>query len=85
VVKIELELTEEQAKTLDELAAAEGRTRSELLLSGVEALLQTRDADRRISQAKKQRALAAVGRFHAGVADLSIEHDRYLNNSFMKK
>jgi hypothetical protein len=33
-------------------------------------------------QERKQRAIAAAGRFHSGLADLSIAHDRYLSEAY---
>jgi hypothetical protein len=34
------------------------------------------------NQERKQRAIAAAGRFHSGLADLSVEHDRYLPEAY---
>jgi len=31
---------------------------------------------------RRRRALAAAGRFHSGTADLSSDHDRYLDEAF---
>jgi hypothetical protein len=31
---------------------------------------------------RRRRAIAAAGRFHSGIADLSSDHDRYLDEAF---
>ena len=83
MVKIEIQLTAEQARALKELASAEGRNTSDLARSGVEALLHSKGLRRRSnSNVQKRRAIAAVGRFHSGKSNLAVEHDHYLNEAF---
>lgn len=83
MVKIEIQLTAEQAKALEELSETEGRTTSDLARNGVEALLHSKGLRRRSNNnVQKRRALAAVGRFHSGKSDLAVQHDRYLNEAF---
>jgi hypothetical protein len=36
------------------------------------------------NQERKQRAIAAAGRFRSGLADLSVEHDRYLPEAYQE-
>jgi len=75
-----IELTEEQAKALDEVAATSGRSVSELIRDQVADLLRDQKQDDR--EEIKRRAIAAIGRFRSDVTDLSREHDRYLDEAF---
>ncbi|MBW8876341.1 MAG: ribbon-helix-helix protein, CopG family [Acidobacteria bacterium] len=76
----QIELTDEQAEALDKLAASRGQSVSELILSGVAALLRQEPAHDRDDL--RQRALELSGRFRSGLTDFSIEHDRYLEEAF---
>jgi hypothetical protein len=75
-----IELTEEQNSLLEEIAAHEGRSISELIRQGVDDLLRTER--QRFHDDLKQRAAALSGRFRSGLPDLSAEHDRYLEGAF---
>jgi hypothetical protein len=75
-----IELTEEQNSLLEEIAAHEGRSISELVRQGVDELLRTER--QRFRDDLKQRAAALSGRFKSGLPDLSTEHDRYLEDAF---
>jgi Ribbon-helix-helix protein, copG family len=80
MVRTQIQLTEGQAKALKELAAIEESSMAELIRQSVDAFL--RSTDRRGSPERKRRALAAIGRFRSDVSDLSVNHDRYLNEAF---
>jgi Arc/MetJ-type ribon-helix-helix transcriptional regulator len=72
----QVQLTAEQTEALRILAAERGVSVSELVRQGVDLLL--RSAGHLISkEERKRRAIAASGRFHSGVGDLSIRHDDY--------
>ncbi|HEX7183969.1 MAG TPA: ribbon-helix-helix protein, CopG family [Thermoanaerobaculia bacterium] len=76
MITTQIELTDEQAKVLEERAASEGRSVSEVIQSIVEGLLvKDTPPDR---EEVKRRALAAIGRFRSDATDLGVEHDRYL-------
>jgi len=75
-----IELTDKQAEELDKLASSRGQSVSELILSGVAALLRQEPANDQDSL--RQRALELSGRFRSGLTDLSVEHDRYLGEDF---
>jgi hypothetical protein len=75
-----IELTDEQNRTLEEIAVHRGRPVAELIREGIDELLR---AEGRIPrEALRQRALALSGRFHSGLPDLSTGHDRYLEEPF---
>ena len=81
-----VELTDDELRALQEIAAKEARTVADLLRSRVEPLLQGHEEDRGEAQVDreelKRRALALSGRFRSGLNDLSAEHDRYLEEAF---
>ena len=76
----QIELTEEQNQTLEELASAKGRSVSELVREGVELVIRVEGRPDR--EELKRRALQISGRFRSGVQNLSTEHDRYLEEAF---
>lgn len=82
MVRTQIQLTEEQARALKSMAAAEDRSMAELIRAGVDTLLRSRQ--HRDREALKQRAIAAVGKFHSGLSDLAAEHDRYLDEAFSR-
>jgi Arc/MetJ-type ribon-helix-helix transcriptional regulator len=75
-----IELTEEQDRLIEQAAAEQGRSVSELIRQGVDEVL--RASDRLSHEELKRRAAALSGRFRSGCPDLSVEHDRYLEESF---
>ena len=80
MIRTQIQLTELQAKALKELAATQNTSMAELVRQSVDSLLRSKV--RRSQQDKKQRALAAVGRFRSGIQDLSSNHDTYLGEVF---
>ena len=80
MVRTQIQLTEKQAKALKELAAAQGVSVAELIRQSVDKFL--RSSGYLTSTERRQRALAAIGRFHSGHTDISTRHDQYLTESF---
>ncbi|MGH9464434.1 MAG: ribbon-helix-helix protein, CopG family [Thermoanaerobaculia bacterium] len=75
VLRTQIQLTDEQARALRELAAAEGRSMADLIRESVEAILRRR---RRPDRAElERRALEVVGRFDSGLPDIAERHDDY--------
>lgn len=78
--RTQIQLTPEQARALKRLATREGKSVAELIRLSVDAMLRSGgvfDAD-----LQRKKALAAAGKLHGGPEDLSIDHDRYLAESF---
>ncbi|MBI5650752.1 MAG: CopG family transcriptional regulator [Chloroflexi bacterium] len=75
MVRTQIELSEAQARALKSLAAAQKKKPADLIRQAVDQMLRARGALDRAE--RKRRALAAAGRFHSGLPDLSTEHDRY--------
>jgi Arc/MetJ-type ribon-helix-helix transcriptional regulator len=79
MVRTQIQLTEKQARRLKRLAAAQGRSMADLIRSGVDALLAASEGSD--DDVRRQRALAAIGRFRSGVRDLATAQDRYAANT----
>jgi predicted DNA-binding protein len=74
--RTEIELTEEQARRLDQLAARSGRSVADVIRDSVDVYL---DNERALA---KERARKASGRFRSGLPDLGMNHDKYLAEDF---
>jgi len=75
MVRTQIQLTEDQASALREMAAEEGISLAEVIRRSVEAMIRSRHG---ISlEERRRRALALAGRFHSGVSDLAARHDDY--------
>ncbi len=82
MVRTQIQLTEEQARALREMAAEEGVSLAELIRRSVEATIQSHGG---VSMAeRRRRAIAAAGRFHSGLYDLAANHDKYLAEVYEK-
>ena len=80
MVTKQIELTEEQAKALEEAAASLGRSVSELIRDRVDDFLRApKQSDR---EEINRRAIGAIGRFRSDITDLATGHDRYLDEAF---
>lgn len=77
MVRTQIQLTEEQARALKELAAQQGISMAELIRKAVERILKEREENE-----KWQRALGLIGRYHSGHSDISVEHDKYLAEDY---
>jgi hypothetical protein len=78
--RTQIQLTPEQARALKRLATREGKSVAELIRLSVDAMLRSNgivDPD-----AQRQKAIAAAGKLQGGPTDLSVEHDRYLAETF---
>ena len=78
--RTQIQLTEEQSRDLKRLAAERRTSVAELIRQAAEGLLRESPAVGR--RERKERALAAAGRFRSGKKDLSTRHDDYLAEVF---
>lgn len=78
MVRTQMQLTDEQAKALKEIAAQRGVSMAELIRESVERTIK--DADRR---EKWRRARSIIGRYSSGITDLSANHDKYLAEDYL--
>ena len=78
--RTQIQLTEKQSRDLKRLAAERRTSVAELIRQAAESLLRERPAVGRVE--RKERALAAAGRFRSGRKDLSTRHDDYLAEAY---
>ena len=82
MIRTQVQLTEEQARALRDLASTRRVSVAELIRQCVDTLIQSsREID---AEERRRRAVAAAGRFHSGVSDISAEHDKYLAEVFQE-
>ena len=80
MIRTQVQLTEEQARALKEIAHRENASIAELTRRAIDQWLQTTGA---IPMAERRhRALAVVGTFRSGQTDVSERHDEYLAEAY---
>jgi hypothetical protein len=80
MIRMQVQLTEEQARALKEIAHRENASIAELTRRAIDQWLQTASA---IPMAeRRRRALAVVGTFRSGQTDVSERHDEYLAEAY---
>lgn len=75
MIRTQIQITPEQARSLKRLAAKEGKSVAELIRISVDNLLRSGGAPDQAVQRRK--ALAAAGALH-GPQNLAENHDEYL-------
>ncbi|MEJ7797234.1 MAG: hypothetical protein WKF42_01950 [Solirubrobacteraceae bacterium] len=79
MLRVQAQLTEEQARRLRARAEEEGVSVAALLRRGADLVLEQGGGE--TLQDRRARALAAVGRFEDG-KDVARRHDEYLDEAF---
>jgi 16S rRNA U516 pseudouridylate synthase RsuA-like enzyme len=82
MVRTQIQLSEEQARAIKRLAAAQGTSMAEVIRRAVEGVILSGPAGDLIE--RRRRALAIVGKFRSGKRDVSSNHDRYLAEAYRK-
>ena len=80
MIRTQVQLTERQLLRLREIAAKRGLSIAELVRNGVDHILSHAERGRYGDRA--QRAIAAIGHFHSGRADVARRHDTYLVTAY---
>ena len=80
MVRTQIQLPEQQVTLLKRLAAQQHVSMAELIRRAVDLFTLSPDAANIKEQ--RERAIAAVGRFHSGRRDLAARHDDYLAEAF---
>lgn len=75
MVRTQVQLTEEQAERLRDLAHDRGTSMAALVRDAVDRYLTTEPGISR--QERKQRIMELAGRFNSGCSDVSERHDEY--------
>jgi hypothetical protein len=79
MVRTQIQLTEEQAKRLRELSATRRESVAALIRKAVDQFIITGNPDR---SALYRQAKTVVGKYKSESGDISIHHDRYLEEAF---
>lgn len=79
MIRTQVQLTEEQARLLREISRTGRESIAALIRRAVDQFLMNRKPDR---FALYRQASAVVGKYEAGTRDISLEHDRYLEEAF---
>ena len=83
MVRTQILLTEEQARTLRRLSAERGVSMAVLVREAVEMLVRSIEG---VPSAERQRrALEAIGRFASGHRDVSAQHDKHLQEAYHRQ
>ncbi len=79
MIRTQIQLTEEQARRVQQLAADRGVSMAQIIREAVEQYTAEGTVSR---EERVRRAMEAAGRFRSGLRDLSVEHDKYLAEAF---
>lgn len=80
MVRTQIQLTEEQAERLKEVAAQKGVSMAEVIRQAVDTVVSLRND--RTPEKLYQRALRICGKFRSESSDVSIRHDERLAESY---
>ena len=75
MIRTQVQIEEDQMEWLRAKASERRVSISQLIREGIAFF---REHDERTTSTKKERALAALGRFDSGLKDVSERHDHYL-------
>jgi len=82
MVRTQIQLTEDQAKTLKRISASRNLSVAELIRRSIDAMIRTSSSVDPEEQLK--RSMAIAGKFGSGKRDISKRHDAYLGEDFGK-
>jgi hypothetical protein len=77
--RTQIQLTEEQHKLLREISKSTNEPIAAIIRKAVDQFLLTRRPDRYYLY---EQAQSIIGKYEAGIVDISVEHDRYLEEAF---
>lgn len=80
MVRTQIQLTEKQATVIKKMAKVKHVSMAELIRQSIDNMAKMGVVD----EERRKMAIAAVGRFHSGVSDISAKHDKYLAEAFGK-
>jgi predicted transcriptional regulator len=80
MIRTQIQLTEAQATILKKMAKRQRQSMAALIRQAIDRLVSA--SDNRDMQARRERAMAAAGKFRSGIRDLSANHDQYLTEAF---
>jgi predicted Ser/Thr protein kinase len=80
MVRTQIQLTEQQARAVKAIAAAQGISVAEAIRRAIDGMTQSRSAVD--TEESRRRALRIVGKFRSGKRDVSKRHDAYLAEAY---
>jgi predicted DNA-binding protein len=83
MIRTQIQLSEEQAKRLKQMAAAQGRSVADLIREGVDRLAGDDMASRRRERMKH--VARSFGRFRSGRTDLTSRHDALFAEAVVRR
>jgi len=83
MVRTQIQLTERQARELKRIAAREGVSMAEIIRRAVDSKIKQGGVEVPWEE-RVRRAMAVMGKFQSGIRDLSVNHDKYLAEDYMK-
>ena len=81
MIRTQIQLTEEQASRVKQIAAERHVSMAEVIREGLDQSLRS-SANAVSHEDRIRRAIEAAGRYRSGAADGSTEHDRHLAEAF---
>ena len=82
MVRTQIQLTEEQAKEIKNVAVAKGVSVAEIIRRAVEGVIKS--STKTDGEERQRRAIEVVGKFRSGKRDVSKKHDKYLTEVYGK-
>lgn len=80
MVRTQIQLTEQQARAVKAIAAAQGISVAEAIRRAIDVMTRSRSAVDK--EERRRRALGIVGKFRSGKRDVSKRHDAYLREAY---
>jgi len=80
MVRTQIQLTEQQARAVKAIAAAQGISVAEAIRRAIDVMTRSRSA--MDAEERRRRALRIVGKFRSGKRDVSKRHDAYLTEAY---
>jgi hypothetical protein len=81
MIRTQIQLTEEQYQAIKQLSLATQQSIAAIVRKALEQFLLTRKPGR---EALYHRAKSVVGKYRIRTHDISVEHDRYLKETYQK-
>jgi predicted DNA-binding ribbon-helix-helix protein len=82
MVRTQIQLTEDQAKALKEIAQSRHLSVAELIRKAVDTVIKSNTVVN--AEERHKRAMEIVGKFSSGKRDVSKKHDLYLTEVYNK-
>ena len=79
MIRTQIQLTEEQVRLLKELSRGSNESMAALIRRAVDQFLLSPKPDR---LSLYRQAMGVVGKYEAGLRDISLKHDLYLEEAF---